>query len=145
MITVTRTTTATPEQVWDVLNDGWLYVGWVVGTSTIREVDKSWPQPESKLYHSVGVWPLTLNDSTSVVSVDPGRCLELQARGNPGGEARVVVTTEPRDGGTLVTMAEDAIRGPGRLVPYPLRWASIWPRNTESLRRLCALAEGRAR
>ena len=29
----------TPERVWDVLADGWLYPLWVVGASRMREVD----------------------------------------------------------------------------------------------------------
>ena len=33
MSSISRPFEATTEQVWDVLSDGWLYAGWVVGAS----------------------------------------------------------------------------------------------------------------
>ena len=39
MPTNTRIVHATPDQVWKVLADGWLYPLWVVGASRMREVD----------------------------------------------------------------------------------------------------------
>jgi hypothetical protein len=45
---------------------------------------------------------------------------------------------------SLVSIREDAVAGPGKLVPKPLRQAVILPRNREALRRLALLAEGRA-
>ena len=39
-----RTVEATPQQVWDVLSDGWLFPLWVVGASRMREVDDHWPE-----------------------------------------------------------------------------------------------------
>ena len=50
---------------------------------------------------------------------------------------------EPQDGGTLVILDEDAVSGPGRLVPKPLRAAGLLARNAETLRRLAFLAERR--
>ena len=44
MSAVSRVMKATPDQVWDVLADGWLYPLWVVGASRMREVDDHWPQ-----------------------------------------------------------------------------------------------------
>jgi len=64
--------------------DGWLYCGWVVGTSTVRDVDPTWPVVGSRSHHSVGAWPLMLEDTTSVLSVDPGTSVELQARESGG-------------------------------------------------------------
>ena len=144
MIVVERATAASPDAVWDVLADGWLYTGWVVGASRMRSVDLTWPEPESRLHHSVGTWPLLLDDTTSVISVEPGHRIELQARGWPAGEATVVVTVDAEGVGSRLRMTEDVTSGPGRLVPYPVRQLSIAPRNTESLRRLALLAEGRS-
>ena len=42
---VTRNTTASRQQVWDVIADGWTYSQWVVGNSRMRAVDPSWPSP----------------------------------------------------------------------------------------------------
>ncbi len=145
MIRVERLTSASPDEVWRVLSDGWLYSGWVVGASRMRDVDEEWPATGAMLYHSVGGWPLLINDTTSVLEMQAERRLVLQARTWPAGEARVEVDLTPRDGGTLMSMAEDVTSGPAKLVPAPLRWLAIGPRNVESLRRLAFLAEGRSR
>lgn len=49
---VTRDTTATPQQVWDVLSDDWLFSGWMVGASRNRAVDEGWPRPLARIQHS---------------------------------------------------------------------------------------------
>lgn len=147
MSTNERWTTATSEAIWNVLGDGWMYPLWVVGATRMREVEPTWPEPGSQLFHSVGAWPLVIDDSTSVVDCDLGHRIELRARAWPAGEARVVVETEPaqRDGqqGTLVRIHEDVVSGPGRLVPPPLRHLQLGWRNTETLRRLSLVAERR--
>ena len=142
MFTVHRETVASPAQVWEVLAEGWLFPAWVVGASRVREVDPGWPGAEARLHHSVGVWPLLLDDTTSVITSTPGRELALQARGWPAGEARIELRLEAAGSGCRITMAEDATHGPGRFVPTPLRKISIEPRNTECLRRLVLLVEG---
>ena len=144
MTRTTRTIEATPDQVWAVLADGWLYPLWVVGATRMRAVDDAWPAPGSKLHHSVGVWPLVLNDDTEVVDSVPGHRLDLRAKGWPMGEASVTITLEPEAVHTRVVIVEDAVEGPGVLVPGPVRGPMIAWRNVESLRRLAFLAEGRA-
>jgi hypothetical protein len=134
----------TPQDVWAVLCDGWAYPTFVVGASSMRAVDAGWPAAGTRLHHSVGAWPAMIQDSTTVVSADPPRRLELVARGWPAGEAVVVFELEARDGGTLVSLSEDASKGPGTLVPPPLRRLLLLPRNDETLRRLAHLARGRA-
>ena len=144
MSTISRVVNAPPEQVWDVLADGWLYPLFVVGATRMREVDDGWPGAGSRLHHSVGVWPLMLNDDTEVLESEPGRLLRLKARGWPAGEAEVLITLEPHADGTTVVIEEDVVSGPGRLLPNPLRSESIRWRNVETLRRLAFLAENRA-
>lgn len=143
MSTHTRRIEATPEQVWEVLADGWLYPLWVVGATRMRAVDDHWPAPGARLHHSVGVWPAVLDDTTSVELAEEPRRLQLLARGWPLGTARVTLDLRPVDSATEVSITEDAEAGPGRLVPAPLRHAPIWWRNTEALRRLALLVEGR--
>jgi uncharacterized protein YndB with AHSA1/START domain len=135
---------ATPEQVWDVLADGWLYPVWVVGATRMRDVEESWPQVGSKLHHSAGVWPVVINDDTEVLEVEPGRRMRLRARGWPMGEAEVVITLTPVGAQTRVDIEEDAVSGPGTLMPKPLREPMLKLRNVETLRRLAFVAEGRA-
>ena len=143
MSSTERLVHASPDAVWAVLSDGWLYPLWVVGAARIRGVDEAWPQPGSRLHHSAGVWPVLLDDETRVEAVEPQRRIQLRAKGWPLGEAEVVLELEPREGGTLVRLHEDAVEGPGRLIPKPLRAPLITWRNTETLRRLALLAEGR--
>ena len=144
MLTRRRRVHAPPEAVWAVLADGWLYPLFVVGASSMRAVDPTWPQVGAALHHTVGAWPLTLHDTTSVRAVEPLRRLEVVARGWPAGEAVVVFELEADGAGTLVTLHEDASSGPGRFVPAPLRHAMLAPRNDETLLRLEHLARGRA-
>lgn len=134
-----------PQQVFDVLRDGWLYATWVVGASRIRDVDADWPEVGSKIHHSAGVWPLLINDISLVEEFDPPHGLLLRAKGWPAGEAHVRITVTPSPTGCTVTIAEDATAGPGKLVPPPVRHALLDWRNRESLTRLQLLAEGRSK
>ena len=140
-VAVHHETTASPAQVWAVLADGWTYAAWVVGTSRIRAVDATWPQPGSRVHHSVGSWPLLLNDETEVLEATAPGHLVLQARGRPVGEARVSIDVRPTVTGATITIREDATHGPTRLLPAALRQLVVIPRNRESLRRLAYLAE----
>ena len=143
MATTTDTASCSPEAVFAVLADGWLYPSWVVGASRIRDVEPAWPAEGAKIHHSFGIWPVLIDDSTSVLEYDPPRRLVLKARGWPLGSARVVLEVEPTPGGCRITIDEDAIEGPGQLVPSALRQPLIHVRNVETLRRLRFLAEGR--
>ncbi len=132
--------------MWWVLADGWLYPVWVVGASRMRAVSSDWPAVGATLHHSLGSWPLLIDDTTHVLVSRPGRELRLRGRGWPTGEVEVQVLLKPTaDGGCDITMREDAAAGPARLVPRPVRHLMLAPRNNESLRRLAYLAERRSR
>lgn len=139
----TRLVHATPEQVWEVLSDGWLYPLWVVGASRMRDVDDTWPAVGSKLHHSVGVWPLLIDDNTEVTDAAPGDSVTLRARAWPMGEAKVVIRLRAMGAETEVRISEDAVSGPGALAPRPVRGLSLKWRNAETLRRLAYIAERR--
>ena len=144
MATNTRTVNALPDEVWSVLADGWLYPLWVVGASRMREVDDAWPAVGSRIHHSVGVWPLLIDDNTEVTESNPGVSMSLRARAWPAGEASVTIRLRPVGVQTEVVIDEDAVSGPGTLVPRPLRAATLKWRNVETLQRLAYLAERRA-
>ncbi len=144
MATTRRTVHATPDDVSAVLADGWLYPLWVVGASRLRAVDDEWPSPGARLHHSVGAWPLLLDDYTEVLERSHHQ-LVLRARAWPSGEAEVRLRWESSGADTTVTIDEDVTSGPGRLVPSALRQPLVDVRNTESLRRLALVVEGRAR
>ena len=145
MFATSRPIEATAEQVWAVLADGWSYAGWVVGASRIRAVDASWPAEGATLAHSVGSWPVLLDDHTEVLTCRPGRLLRLRASTRPLGQAlvEIEIAGRPGLGGCTVTIREDAVSGPGLLVPAPVRQLALLPRNRESLRRLDFLVRGR--
>ncbi len=143
MSTNSRLINAPVEKVWEVLADGWLYPLFVVGASRMRDVDDSWPAVGAKLHHSVGAWPALLDDTTSVLECTEHQRLALRARAWPAGEAEVVFTLEARGGSTDLTIEEDAVSGPGALVPKPLRDIQLKLRNIETLQRFAYIAERR--
>ena len=61
-----RVLRCTPDDVFRVFADGWLYPCWVVGASRMREVEEAWPQAGSRLHHSFGAWPALIDDVTVV-------------------------------------------------------------------------------
>ncbi|MBC7723539.1 MAG: SRPBCC family protein [Burkholderiaceae bacterium] len=144
MDAISRLMACPPEAVFRVLEDGWLYPTWVVGASRMRDVDDDWPAVGARIHHSVGVWPALIDDTTSVTEWDAPRHARFRARGWPMGEAFVQLDVKPRGAGCVVRIAEDAVRGPGAIVPKFLRQAGIRFRNRETLARLAYLAEGGA-
>ena len=140
---VARDTTASPQAVWDVLADGWTYSQWVVGNSRIRAVDADWPEPGSRIHHSIGLWPLVINDETTVESCIPLRELVLLAKTRPFGAARITMRLTAIANGCRIEMAEVPVSPPLRWLPDSVGLAAAWPRNRECTWRLAALAERR--
>lgn len=145
MSTTARLVHATPADVFAVLANGWLYPVWVVGASRVRAVDADWPQPDSRIHHSVGSWPLLLDDETVVEEFVDEHLLVLKARAWPAGEARVRIRAEAVGSDTRVTIEEDAVAGPATLIPAPARHLLLDVRNVETLARLAFVVEGRTR
>lgn len=145
MSRTTRIIHCTPEQVFDVLSDGWSYASWVVGASRIRDVDEAWPAVGTRIQHSVGSWPLLIDDNTEVEEMSAPSLLQLRVKAWPTGEGRVRMTCQPAADGCEVVMEEEAVSGPAVLIPRPVQDAMLRARNVEALKRLAFLAEGRAR
>lgn len=139
-----REMSCTPDAVFAVLADGWVFPTWVVGASRMRDVDAAWPAVGSKLHHSFGVWPAVIDDETTVLEWDPPRRMVIQPAGWPLGEARVTVEVKARGGGSVVRITEKAVKGPGALIPQAALDVGLHIRNVETLRRLAYIAEGRA-
>ena len=88
----------------------------------LRRMQNAWRTPMTVLVcGSRSSRPLLLNDETHVLRSEPGRRLVLQAKGWPFGEATVDLTLEPRGAGCRIVMREDISKGPGRVVPKPVR------------------------
>lgn len=147
MIEVSRDAPTSPDNVFAVLADGWSYAGWVVGNSHVRDVDPGWPAVGTRIHHSAGFWPLQMPDTTSVLSVQPGRLLELEAHLLRFGDAVIRLTLTPTADGreTHIVIEEQAVRGPIAQIPVAVQALYLRPRNVETLSRLADLAVGRAR
>lgn len=140
-----RALACSPEAVFEVLADGWLYPSWVVGASRMRDVDAAWPAEGSALQHSVGVWPALIDDETVSLGWNPPHRMVMRAKGWPIGEARVTLDVRPTASGCLVRIQEEPVEGPGSWVPRFLADPMLYLRNRETLHRLGYLAEGRQR
>lgn len=141
-MTVKRDVPAPREQVWKVIADGWTYSQWVVGNSRMRAVDADWPTPGSTIRHSIGIWPLAINDETVVEKCVPKEEIVLHAKGGPMGGARIEIRlSDAAGGGCHIEMDEYPVSGPGKFIPDRLALVAVWPRNRETTWRLGALAE----
>ncbi|MDX6260233.1 MAG: hypothetical protein QOH84_1921 [Kribbellaceae bacterium] len=136
---------ASVDDVFAVLTDGWSYASWVVGASRIRDVEAGWPQPGHSIHHSVGSWPLLVDDTTTVEAYEPPRLLRLRVRAWPTGEGIVEFAATDQYGECHLTMREHIVKGPAALVPEQLIDPVLQLRNAETLQRLALLAEGRKR
>jgi len=144
MATNSRDLAASRDAVWRVLNDGYAYSSWVVGTSVIRDVDGHWPAVGSRLHYRVGRGPFRHDGHTEVLSLDEGKRLELEAHAWPLGTARIELTLDDGPGGgTTVTMVEHPARGTAARLHTPVGDGLLKLRNVEALRRLEKLARQR--
>jgi hypothetical protein len=144
MSTNVRVMDCSPEDVFTVLADGWIFPTWVVGASRMREVEKDWPAVGSHLHHSFGSWPAVIDDETTMLEWDPPRHMLIRPKGWPIGEATVQIDVKPRGDGCVVRIIEKAVAGPGKYVPPALLDIGLYVRNVETLRRLAYIAEGKA-
>jgi hypothetical protein len=141
VITLRRTSTASPPEVWRVLADAWSYASWVVGAARVDAVADSWPQPGGYLRYRAGAWPGTLPARAEVVSAVDGAELALHGDLGPAGAVDLVLALRALPTGCEIAISEDVVAGPGRWLPAPARAAVIRSRNRETLRRLALLAE----
>lgn len=136
----------TPDDVFSTLADGWVYPTWVVGASRMRDVSPEWPEPGSEIHHSLGVWPVLINDTSEMVEWSPPERMRLRVKAGPvGGRAVVVLDVSEHEQGCVVRMGEEPVSGIARALPR-LLWSPVLRlRNRETLRRLAFIAEGRKR
>nr|WP_285789855.1 SRPBCC family protein [Micromonospora sp. NBRC 101691] len=141
MAIVEKVIGAPPQQVFDVLADGWTYSDWVVGTTHMRDVDDHWPTVGSRLHHRAGPWPVSLTDTSTVLVCEPPHRLVIRAGLWPAGEATVVFSLEPVGAdATRVRLGEDFTAGPLRWIRNKLNDLVLKQRNKETLNRLADIA-----
>ncbi len=134
---------ASPEMVFAVLADAQSYADWVVGAKEIRGADQHFPEPGSRFHHSIGLGPLTIKDSTTVVELERPSRLVLEARLGALGRMLITLHLREQGAGTNVLMTEAATqRIPARLL-HRLGDIGLRGRNFLSLERLQELVESR--
>ncbi|MEV6125050.1 SRPBCC family protein [Streptomyces sp. NPDC052077] len=104
---------SSPSRVWGLLSEGHRYGEWVSGTREVTAADPDWPDVGSRLRVRVGVGPLTLDDVCVVRHSEPERRLELEAKADPFGAARIALHLIPWAGNTLLELDWHPLRGPG--------------------------------
>jgi uncharacterized protein YndB with AHSA1/START domain len=139
---VSRTTKASPEQVFRVLSAPPTYALWVVGSRSVESHDDGWPDPGSRFEHTQGQWPVIIHDETESAVSEPPRRLELIVKARPVLVAHVILTLEPQGAGTRIVMEEKPISGLlAAVVRHPPGALLTQLRNRLSLRRLSRIAE----
>ncbi len=130
------TLAGTPQDVFDVLRDGWTYADWVVGAKHIRDVDSGFPAVGTAFHHKVGVGPLQLNDHTEVLEYRPDERIVLKAKTRPFGTAKVTMEAYPVTAERVrVVMNERAADTISRTFYNPLLDRLVKARNVEALDR----------
>lgn len=129
---------APPTTVFDMIADPRTYPDWLVGNKDIRSVDDDFPAKGAEFEHTVGVGPVSVDDSTQVVESHRPDRLVLRVRVGPfEGHVELLVLASPK--GTEVRFRERPVGIPAALTPF-LR-PSLQARNGESLRQLRELVE----
>ena len=131
---------SSPSEVWSLLADGSRYGEWVTGTQRVLTVDPHWPDVGARLRVRVGVGPVTLDDDVVVRICEPGRRLELEARAEPFGAARIAMRLIPWGEHTLFVIDGHPLRGPGtRMHGLPVDYV-VAIRNGMMLTKLARIA-----
>jgi hypothetical protein len=104
---------SSPSGVWGLLSDGRRYGEWVSGTQQVIVTDPHWPEVGARLRVRVGVGPLVVDDTCVVRVCEPQRRLELEAKADPFGAARIAMNLIPWGENTLFVLDWHPLRGPG--------------------------------
>ena len=127
---------ASPEAVFDVLDDAYAYPRWVVGARRVRRVDASWPAVGSKFHHAIGTAAGELHDSSKVLERQRPDRIVLEVRFRPTGVAHVEIDVTSDGDKSLVTIVESPTCGPVSHVPGFITDPLLFVRNALGLQRL---------
>lgn len=130
------------EEAFHLLEDPASFRDLVAGARKIRRFDSRWPEPGTRLNHTVGFPPLLLRDHTEVIEQRPPEILVLDAMVRPLGRLQVEFRLDPHPAGSLLTVTERPVDGP---VSWPVvRMATglgLQLRNREICRRFRKLTQ----
>ena len=129
---------ASPEAVFDVLDDPFSYADWVVGTGEITEADPEWPRVGSSFDYRIGFPPAVWRGSTEIVAYEQNRLVSLRTL-LPIGPVVIHIEIETTEAGSCVTLTE----GPELRLMQQALDPGLHVRNAQTLANLKALVEGR--
>lgn len=132
-------TSASPDQVWRVLANGWLFPSWAIGATQVCKVDGDWPSADSRLQHAIGRGLFALRSETRVLASRPARMLKVLTEGWPSGGSELTVTVIPAETGTSLRLEELVVAPTNGLAPIVNTMLLQW-RTTQALRGLDLLA-----
>ncbi|MGI5347375.1 SRPBCC family protein [Streptomyces sp. CA-250714] len=131
---------SSPSEVWSLLSDGYRYGEWVTGTRQVLAADPHWPAVGARLRVRVGMGAMTLDDTCVVRISEPQRRLELEAKAEPFGAARIAMNLIPWGDHTLFVLDWHPLRGPGtRMHGLPVNYL-VAVRNGMMLTKLARIA-----
>jgi hypothetical protein len=140
-----REVDASAEETFAVLLTPETYPEWLVGASSIQDVDDTWPAPGSRFAHRVGLGPFVIPDYTELLDVEENCLLKLRVRARPFIYGLATFRVIGSDGHCVVTLEEEPeLRTLGNLV-RPVMDPLVHLRNHRSLQRLAQVVERRAR
>jgi hypothetical protein len=131
-------TELSPDGVFEHLLDPWHYPDWLLGASTMRDVDDDWPTVGSAFHHRVGFGPFKINDRSKILEIDPPKRLVLHVRATPAVQAVVTFTVEPTAEGSILWLEERPAMKIGELL-RPVLDPPTHVRNKSSLENLADL------
>ncbi|MGW0395025.1 SRPBCC family protein [Streptomyces sp. NPDC003042] len=130
-----------PSEVWAVLCDGDRYADWVVGTQASWEEDGGWPRVGSSLGYRLKLGPWAYEGRTTVRVLEPPHRLELEAKADRAGSARIAIEVKAWGEGTLVIVDEHPLRGPAGALHNSVFEAVLQLRHRGMLTRLARVVE----
>ena len=120
-VTVTRETTASPEQVWAVMTDIEGATETLSGVTVIERLDDGTGfGPGLRWRETREVFGKEATEELEVTAVDPGRSYTVEADSG-GTHYRSVLTVEPAAGGAVITMTFGAEQTGGRIASFLTR------------------------
>ena len=138
----TRTTTASPDRVWQVLANGRLFAQWAIGATQVCEVDDGWPEVGSRPHHAIGRGRFALRSETRVLASTSTQLLRLRIDAWPTAGSELTITLEPTSCGTRLRIEEVSVAGADHVVPPTVHRMLLRWRSAQALRGLAFLAEG---
>lgn len=129
-----------PSEIWALLADGHRYGEWVTGTQQVLAADPHWPDVGARLQVRVGLGFLAFDDTCVVRICEPQRRLELEAKADPFGAARIAMNLIPWGEHTLFVLDWHPLLGPGvRMHGLPVDYL-VRVRNGMMLTKLARIA-----